>query len=90
MWEKLRVDVYQNFIEESRWRYITDGLQNTLKITFFAVIIGILLGFLVAVIRSTYENTKKLKLLNAVSYSASFFCAALRSDCSNTSSSLSA
>ncbi len=66
MWEKLRDDFYQNFIADNRWKYIADGLQNTLKITFFAVLIGILLGFLVAVVRSTYENTGKLKILNAV------------------------
>jgi len=64
MWEKLVADFYQNFIEDNRWKYITDGLQNTLKITFFAVLIGIVLGFLVAIIRSTYEN--RLKILNAV------------------------
>lgn len=66
MWEKLRDDFYQNFIVDDRWKYITEGLQNTLKITFFAVLIGILLGFLVAIIRSTYENTGKLKILNAI------------------------
>lgn len=66
MWEKLRDDFYLNFIADNRWKYITDGLQNTLKITFFAVLIGIVLGFLVAIIRSTYENTRKLKILNAV------------------------
>jgi len=48
---------YQNFIQDDRWRYIVDGLGNTLRITLFAVIIGIALGFLVAVIRSTYEKT---------------------------------
>lgn len=66
MWEKLKQDFYSNFIVDNRWRYITDGLQNTLKITFFAVLIGIVLGFLVAIIRSTHENTGKLKFLNAV------------------------
>lgn len=66
MWEKLVADFYQNFIEDNRWKYIADGLQNTLKITFFAVLIGIVLGFLVAIIRSTYENTNKLKILNAI------------------------
>lgn len=66
MWEKLTDDFYLNFIVDNRWKYITDGLQNTLKITFFAVLIGIVLGFLVALIRSTYENTHKLKLLNAI------------------------
>jgi len=66
MWGKLRDDFYQNFIVDDRWKYITDGLQNTLKITFFAVLLGILLGFLIAIIRSTYENTNKLKVLNAI------------------------
>ncbi|MBO5571408.1 MAG: amino acid ABC transporter permease [Ruminococcus sp.] len=50
----------QNFIEEDRWRYLTDGLKTTLIITFFAVIIGMVLGFLVAIIRSTYLRTKRL------------------------------
>lgn len=55
---------YQNFIQDERWRYIVDGLGNTLKITLFAVVIGIALGFLVAVIRSTYEKTHGLVFLN--------------------------
>ena len=46
----------QNLIEKDRWKYIADGLGVTLQITFFAVILGILLGFLVAVVRSTYEK----------------------------------
>ena len=50
----------QNFIEENRWQYLTDGLKTTLIITFFAVIIGMLLGFLVAIIRSTHLRTGKL------------------------------
>lgn len=56
---------YFNFIEDGRWRYLANGLKTTLVVTFFAVIIGILLGFLVAVVRSTYEKTGKLKILNA-------------------------
>lgn len=66
MWEKLKEDFYLNFIVDDRWKYIADGLQNTLTITFFAVLLGIVLGFLVAIIRSTYENTHKLKLLNGI------------------------
>ncbi len=57
---------YQNFVEDDRWKYITDGLFNTLRITFFAVLIGILLGFLIAVVRSTYDKTHKLGVLNAL------------------------
>lgn len=57
---------YQNFIKDDRWKYLTDGLLTTLEITLFAILIGILLGFLVAVIRSTYEKTGKLKILNFI------------------------
>ena len=56
--------IYQNLIAGDRWKYIANGLGVTLRITLFAVLIGIILGFLVAVVRSTYEKTHKLKLLN--------------------------
>ena len=50
----------QNFIEADRWRYLWDGLCTTLLITALAVCLGMILGFLVAIIRSTYLRTKKL------------------------------
>ena len=64
--EALSNAIYKNFIKDDRWRYITSGLGVTLKVTFFAVLIGILLGFLVAIIRSTYDRTGKMKMLNAI------------------------
>ena len=51
---------WQNFIEEERWRYLWDGLCTTLLITALAVCLGMILGFLVAIIRSTYLRTHKL------------------------------
>lgn len=57
---------YLNFIKDDRWKYLTDGLKTTLTVTFFAVMIGIFLGFLVAIVRSTNEKTGKLKLLNII------------------------
>ncbi len=45
-----------NFIEDGRWHYITDGLLITLQVTFFAVLIGIVLGIFIAIIRSTYDK----------------------------------
>ena len=57
---------YLNFIADDRWKYLTNGLKTTLIVTFFAVLIGIFLGFLVAVVRSTCDKTGKLKLLNLV------------------------
>lgn len=58
--------LYDNFVKEDRYLYLVRGLSTTLTITFFAVILGIILGFLVAIIRSTYAKTNKLKILNAL------------------------
>ena len=55
-----------NFIDGERRRYMADGLQVTLEITFGAVILGIIIGFVVAVIRTTHDNTGKLKILNGL------------------------
>ena len=64
MFQGLQEKFINNFITKDRWQYIADGLITTLQVTFFAVIIGIVLGFLVAIVRSTYDKTGKLKLLN--------------------------
>lgn len=55
-----------NFVEDNRWRYITDGLKITLIVTVFAVMIGMVLGFLIAIVRTTYDKTGKLKILNGI------------------------
>ncbi|MGN0585636.1 MAG: amino acid ABC transporter permease, partial [Ruminococcus sp.] len=56
--------LYDTFIVKDRWRYLTDGLLTTLEITFFAVILGMALGFLIAIVRATHDKTGKLKFLN--------------------------
>lgn len=55
---------YLNFIKDERWRFIWDGLKVTLQVTFLAVLIGIVLGLLVAIVRSTYDKTGKLRILD--------------------------
>ena len=64
MLQSLQDRFYLNFIKDDRWMYIVDGLKVTLLVTFFAVLIGIVIGFLVATVRSTYDKTGKLKILN--------------------------
>lgn len=55
-----------NFIKDNRYLYIVTGFKNTMIITLFATVIGILLGLIIALIRTTYDNTKKLKVLNFI------------------------
>ena len=57
---------HQNFIADNRWRYLTDGLGITLTVTLFSVSIGVVIGFLVAIIRSTYDKTGKFGFANAI------------------------
>ena len=66
MFQELQDKFVNNFITDDRWKYIADGLVTTLQVTFFAVIIGIVLGFFVSVVRSTYDKTGKLRILNAL------------------------
>jgi len=58
--------LYDNFVAQNRWKLITNGLLTTLKVTFFAVLIGIALGFIIAIIRSASDRTGKMKLLNSI------------------------
>lgn len=64
--DKLPNRFYLNFIKDDRWQYITRGLWTTVRITVFAVAVGIVIGFLVAVIRSTHDKTGKLKIANFI------------------------
>ena len=59
--------LHETFIVDDRWRYLTNGLKTTLIITLFAVMLGMALGFLVAVIRATHDKTGRLKILNFIS-----------------------
>ena len=40
----LKADIYQNLIFENRWKYIADGLLETLKISLLAILLGSVLG----------------------------------------------
>ena len=61
-WEKLR----QNFIDQDRWRYLLDGLGTTLMITALSILIGLLLGTLIAVVRTVHDQNGKLVILNFI------------------------
>lgn len=54
--EKLKSDFITCFIVKDRWRYIVDGLGNTLKIALVAVLLGVVIGTVVAVIRATHDK----------------------------------
>lgn len=64
-----KADFKLNFIDGDRWLWLVDGLKNTLLITFFAVLLGIAIGVVIAIVRSTYDkNQSTLKKKGSLGY----------------------
>ncbi len=53
---KLKKDFIVAFIEDNRWKYLLEGIENTIILTFLALIIGVVLGIVVAAVRTTYDK----------------------------------
>lgn len=64
--EYLQHQFQRYFVDNGASSWWLTGLRNTLLITVLALLIGVILGFTVAIIRSSYEQTGKMKLLNAI------------------------
>ena len=54
--ERLQRQFVQNFITDDRWRMLWSGLGVTLRITFFALLIGLSIGIVIAIVRTTYDK----------------------------------
>ena len=69
VWNTFVTDFRFVFIQDDRWKSLFQGLGNTLVITFFAVMIGIVLGAIVATVRTTYDkNNGDMKKRNPVGF----------------------
>ena len=64
--ESFAEQFHKNFVKDSRWKFIALGLRNTLIISLFAALLGILIGFVVAQIRTGNELNGRYKVLNAL------------------------
>ncbi len=64
------ISVYESFynsvIFENRYEMILDGLENTIILSFGALLIGITIGFLISIIRYTNNHTGKFRVLNFI------------------------
>ena len=74
-WAKFTDEFTQSFIVDNRWRYMVTGLKNTVLVTVCALLLGVVLGVLVAIIRSTHDQRRAdlygiggflLKLINGL------------------------
>ena len=64
MINKIINSFYESIICDGRYKFIFEGLLNTLIIAFFAVILGFVIGILIAIVRHHHDTNGKLKILN--------------------------
>lgn len=57
-WQEFYVKFYQAFIEGNRWLQYLKGVSNTLMVTALALVIGVILGVLVAIIRTAHDQQR--------------------------------
>lgn len=65
---KVIVDGFKaTFIEENRYLMFLEGLGNTLLVALFATLVGVVLGVLIAIVKTiNKENPRRLVFLNGV------------------------
>ena len=72
---KLANDFVQTFITKDRWQLFAKGFTVTIRVAILALLMGIAIGVLVAIVRTKHDSGKKnahgfgnviLKILNAI------------------------
>ena len=68
--EDFKLKFIANFITDNRWKYFTNGLGTTYVVSFFAVILGVVIGVLIAVVRASADKLDRpplvVKILNVI------------------------
>lgn len=67
--------IYQNIIYQDRWLYLLKGLGVTLEITVFAILLGTVLGILLAMMRISHVRIFRVRVLEKI---ASFYITVIR------------
>ena len=71
-WQEFYVKFYQAFIEGDRWVQYLEGVGTTLYVTALALILGIAVGVVVAMVRTAYDQQRPgkknpiLGIINAI------------------------
>ena len=56
--------LYKTFIEDNRYEWLLDGLKNTLIITLGALLIGVVIGSIIAMVKYFCDDNKKLRVFS--------------------------
>ncbi len=57
-WQEFYVKFYQAFIEADRWKQYLEGVGTTLYVTAMALLLGIALGVVVAMVRTAHDQQR--------------------------------
>ena len=57
-WDNAFVGFYQSFFAAGRWKLYLDGLLTTLEATILALLLGVALGMIVAVVRTAHDQQR--------------------------------
>ena len=57
-WQVFYVKFYQAFIYANRWQQFLQGVGRTLMVTALALVIGVILGVVVAIVRSAHDQQR--------------------------------
>ena len=66
LWAELVSEFTATFITEQRYLLFLNGLKTTLIVAFGAAAMGVVLGFVIAYIRTTHDHTGRLRFLNGL------------------------
>lgn len=66
MFQSLFDDFQLCFVKADRWRYLLKGLGVTLEVAIAAILLGLIIGFVVAIVRSSHDKYGKFGFLNAI------------------------
>ena len=80
-WQDLFVNFYQSFVYADRWRQYITGVGRTLTVTVMALIIGVVLGVVVATIRTAHDQQRpgqRNPLLGVVNFLCKIYTTVIR------------
>lgn len=72
--------LYQTFIYQNRWKFFTDGLKITFIVTIGALILGVIIGLIIAIVRTAHDSSPKKPsfLLRAINCFCNLYLTVIR------------
>lgn len=61
-WNDLVAKFVLDFVEKERWRYIINGIVVTLQVTAASLLMGLVIGILIAIVRTSHDQIGKKNL----------------------------